>query len=380
MKIELIQHTLANGWDSSSFPSLDSDNTLIIVFAAPAYKHNPQAIKELREHYSNSQMIGCSTSGEILSDEIFDESLSVAIIQFEKTYFTSVRKEITDAKDSFNVGEDIRTELNQDDLKNIFVLSEGLNINGSELVKGLNCIENDQVCITGGLAGDGSDFKNTFTIYNGDIFPSSVVAVAFYSEVLNVGHASRGGWDIFGPSRTITKSNQNVLYELDNQPALSLYKEYLGERANELPASGLLFPLAIKENDEAPKQLVRTILSVDEDAQSLTFAGDVPEGATAQLMRANFDRLISSAHDASELAKQNHQNKKGDILILAISCVGRRLLLGERTEEEVESTLEALPDGAKQIGFYSYGEVSPYSEGNCDLHNQTMTVTVLSEA
>lgn len=172
-----------------------------------------------------------------------------------------------------------------------------------------------------------------------------------------------------------------MLYELDGRPALGLYKAYLGDRASGLPATGLLFPLAIRTSQAEGKVLVRTILAVDEATQSMTFAGDIPEGVFAQLMRANFDRLIQGASEAATLTFDHHNGSHADspTLSIAISCVGRRLVLGERTEEEIEATLEILPKGSRQIGFYSYGEISPYKSGACDLHNQTMTLTTIAE-
>ena len=253
-----------------------------------------------------------------------------------------------------------------------------------KLVKGLNSVTEKDIVITGGLAGDGSAFERTWTIFDGEVIDNAVVGIGLYGENIRIGHASKGGWDIFGPTRRVSRSHGNVLYELDNQPALQLYKSYLGEFADELPSSGLLFPLAISSSDpKESEQLVRTILSVDEAEQSLTFAGDIPEGYSAQLMRANLDRLIDSASqagtDAYNRMFDTETTAKDDVLAIAISCVGRRLLLGERSEEETESTIETLPDGTIQAGFYSYGEISPYRVGNCELHNQTMTITTFYE-
>jgi hypothetical protein len=203
--------------------------------------------------------------------------------------------------------------------------------------------------------------------------------LGLYREDLAVTHGSKGGWDIFGLERRVTRSDGNILYELDGKPALRLYKDYLGERASGLPATALLFPLSMRADAGDEKQLVRTVLSVDEAAQSLTFAGDIPTGSIVQLMRANFDRLVQGASDAATQARVT-QAGASDILSLAISCVGRRLVLGERTEEELEATLEVLPSRAKQVGFYSYGEISPFASGSCDLHNQTMTLSTIAEA
>jgi hypothetical protein len=233
------------------------------------------------------------------------------------------------------------------------------------------------VVVTGGLAGEGPRFERTWVIVDGKPASGFVTAVGLYGDKINVGHGSKGGWDIFGPERTVTRSTGNVVYELDGRPVLALYKEYLGDLAAELPASGLLFPLAVRAPGD-DKRLVRTILGIDEEAQSLIFAGDVSQGHRVQLMQAQFDRLIGGAEDAAALARS--RTDTAPQLSVAISCVGRRLVLGERTEDELEATLHALPDGIAQVGFYSYGEISPDLEGTCDLHNQAMTLTTFGEA
>ena len=207
-----------------------------------------------------------------------------------------------------------------------------------------------------------------------------VGAVGLYGDHVTIGHGSKGGWDNFGPERRVTRSHGNVLIELDGRPALELYKKYLGDLASGLPATGLLFPLALRADTNDQKSLVRTILAVDEERQSMTFAGDIPEGSLARLMRANFDRLIDGASEAGSLAGVPHVGHTEQTLAIAISCVGRRLVLGERAEEEIEATLDVMPVGTRQIGFYSYGEISPYTNGSCDLHNQTMTLTTIRES
>ncbi len=283
------------------------------------------------------------------------------------------------ANDSFAAGREVARQLNDPRLKGVLVLSDGLCVNGSELVRGLNSEVPASVVVTGGLAGDGDRFRRTWVLQGGRPQSGFVTAVGFYGDRIRIGHGSKGGWDRFGPERRVTKSKGNVLFELDGRPALQLYKEYLGDRAAGLPATGLLFPLALRANETDAKSLVRTILAVNEQEQSLTFAGDIAEGALAQLMKANFDRLVQGA---SEAASSTTLSTDGDpsTLAIAISCVGRRLVLGGRTEEEIEATLDVLPKGTQQVGFYSYGELSPYASGTCDLHNQTMTLTTLSEA
>lgn len=383
MIVKTLSYTSRGGWSEKTFPALDSDNTLIIVFFSSSFAGNTQLIQELAKHYPKSKMIGCSSAGEIFGSHVCDDSLSVAITKFEKTKIRLAKYEIQSTNDSYDAGKNIARTLKGEDLSGVFVLSDGLQVNGSELVKGLNTIQKGNLVITGGLAGDGDRFKKTWSIFDGKILSGQVIGVGFYGKHIQIGHGSRGGWDIFGPERLVTKAKNNILYELDGQPALELYMEYLGERASGLPATGLLFPLAIRKDENDTHQLVRTILAVNEKEKSLTFAGDIPTGYLAQLMHANFDRLITAADEAGELATKSMihvgGNQNTPVLSIAISCVGRRLLLGERTEEETESVLESLPKGTQQIGFYSYGELSPYEMGSCDLHNQTMTLTTITE-
>ncbi|KTD66025.1 FIST N domain protein [Legionella santicrucis] len=385
MEIKTFQFFKNKGWSLKKFPELDSANTLVLIFSAPEFYDFHEPILQLAEFYSQSKIVGCSTAGEIFGNYLFDHSIAVVVAKFAHTTLKIAKALVNQSNESKNTGMIIADQLKDTHLRSIFVLSDGLNVNGSELVKGLNTAkETNNLIITGGLAGDGSNFKRTWTILNNEILDHYVVAVGFYGSKIQIGHASKGGWDIFGPIRRITRSEANVLYELDYRPALQLYKEYLGEKASELPSSGLLYPLAIHDpNAHNDTQLVRTILAVNEKEQSLVFAGDIPTGWHAQLMRANFDRLIDSAHEAGNLANNrmlsNGLEKLGPVLAIDISCVGRRLLLGARTEEEIESTFSALPEGSTQIGFYSYGELSPFSVGNCELHNQTMTITTIHE-
>ncbi|MCW5876028.1 MAG: FIST C-terminal domain-containing protein [Anaerolineales bacterium] len=378
MRLETFAYSKQGGWTAQPFPGADSEQTLVIVFGASGFLDDPQPIHDLLAAYPNSRVMGCSTAGEIYETHISDDSLSVAVVQFEHTRVASASTKVSSAQDSYRAGEFIANQLAAPDLAAVFVLSTGTNINGSELVRALNDRLQGDVAVTGGLAGDGDRFHRTWVLDNRELGENCVAAVGLYGERVRVGHGSKGGWDVFGPQRLVTRSEGNVLYELDGKPALDLYKEYLGDLASGLPSSALLFPLALSEDREDTKNIVRTILSVDEEANSLIFAGDIPAGYYAQLMKANFDRLINAAGEVAQMAAAA-ELPGGAVLSLAISCVGRRLVLGERTEEELEATLEVLPEGVKQIGFYSYGEISPYSNGTCDLHNQTMTLTTLQE-
>ena len=378
MRILLSQYHDKSGW-SQKLPAWNSEQTLVLAFFSPqTAAQQPQWLVDLQKQFPQAKIIGCSTAGEIFGSQIDDNGVSVAVTQFDKTKIQLRSVHIQSAEDSFNAGKKLAASLLAPELKGVLVISEGLKVNGSALIGGINSVLPKDVVVTGGLAGDASRFQQTWTINEGKIADGYVTAVGFYGNSIHIGHGSQGGWDIFGPERMITRSKDNVLYELDGKPALDLYKEYLGERSKELPSSGLLFPLQIRASQQSDHHLVRTILAVNEQEKSLTFAGDMPEGWNAQLMKANFDRLIEGASTAAEQSSYVTQNP---MLAISISCVGRRLILGNRAEEEVEATLEKLPAGTQQVGFYSYGELSPNSKlSNCELHNQTMTITTISEA
>lgn len=359
---------------------MDSPTTLAVMFGGSASADCRAVMDEVVARLPQSAVVGCSTAGEIYDGRVQDASLAVAIAHFAGVALRKVAMPIDAGSDAHALGRDLGRALLGPDLRAVFVLSDGLNVNGTRLTVGLNEVLPDHVVVTGGLAGDGERFAATWVLGGGAPAERCVVAVGFYGDRLRVGHGCHAGWSSFGPERTITRSDGNVLYELDGKPALALYRSYLGERASGLPATALLFPLAIRQQDDPGVPLIRTILGIDETAQSLTFAGDVPQGHRARLMRTNTESLIRSAGLAGARAVQEFPDT-GSPLSISVSCVGRRLVLGERTEEELECVREALPRGAGQVGFYSYGELSPRQRGEpCDLHNQTMTVTLLDEA
>ena len=379
--MEQLSLRYAKGRWSAPLPiHLDSAQTLVLAFAAPEYDaRDPRPLADLAAAFPQALLIGCSTSGEIAGAQVHDASVSVAISRFGHTTLRRAITPIHEARDSAAAGERLAAQLQGDGLRAVFVLSDGLRVNGTQLVAGLVRHLPPGVLVTGGLAGDGGRFERTWVLDAGQAQGQRVCAVGFYGSRLRLGYGCEGGWSDFGPERHITRAEGNVLYELDGEPALPLYKRYLGERAAGLPGTALLFPLAVKRSSQDPDALVRTILAIDEAAQSMTFAGDLPQGGVARLMRANTDKLITSAGMAGHQASGTVA-PAGGALVISVSCVGRRLVLGERTDEEVETVHDAMPDAAAHVGFYAYGEISPLVPGGLsELHNQTMTVTVFSE-
>ncbi|MBN2866839.1 MAG: FIST C-terminal domain-containing protein [Thiotrichales bacterium] len=382
MKLETFEY-VDGEWSVKlkELTKLDSPQTLGLVFADNQIEEIESHLAYLQQAFPQTVFIGGSTAGEILGSEVKDESIAVSLIQFEKSRFQVVSAAVDDFVDAQSLGEFLGSKLKSFEnplapLKGIFVLSDGINVNGTPLVKGITA-GSPQTIITGGLMGDGSRFEQTYVLADKQWASKQVVAVGFYGKNLSLSHGSKGGWDVFGPERLVTHSVDNVVYEFDGAPALELYKTYLGELSSGLPGTALLFPLSMIGADG--ERLVRTIVQVDEEKNALIFAGDVPQGSRVQLMKANFDRLIDGAYSAAELVAWSELSPKYPTLSIAISCVGRRLILKGRIEEEVEATLDALPDNTQQIGFYSYGEISPLGNGVCSLHNQTMTLTTIRE-
>lgn len=377
MKITQRTWTEQKGWQGGA-PAGAGGAQLVLLFGGTRQISEARWMAELRKACPKAHLFGCSTAGEIAATSVSDDALVATAVTFERTPIKLAQVRLADAHDSADAGARLAASLPSQGLRHVFVLSDGTKVNGSELVRGMLGALPAGVQVTGGLAGDGARFERTLIIAGDTPIEGSVGAIGMYGDAIQVGYGSLGGWDPFGPERVVTRSEGNVLFELDGRPALELYKSYLGEHASGLPAAGLLFPLQIRRKGDA-ETLVRTILAVDEATGSMTFAGDLPAGATAQLMKANFDRLVDGASGAATTSVRTLAGSKPELAIL-ISCVGRKLVLKDRTEEEVEAVQDALGKGTPMTGFYSYGEICPAApNASCQLHNQTMTITSFSE-
>jgi hypothetical protein len=377
MQIEQTQWRSETGW-SPAAPGRLGNATMLFIFGSTALLKNTQQMRLLREAYPSAYLLGCSTAGEIIDTQVCDDSLTVTAVQFEDTTIHGTNITLKGEMDSYQAGKWLANHLPKERLAHVFVLSDGLKVNGSELVAGMSEHLPAQVTITGGLAGDGTRFRETLVVGDAAPSPDTIAALGFYGNRLRIGYGSLGGWDTFGPERLITSSKGNVLYELDGTSALKLYKTYLGTYAAELPASALLFPLSVRLPDAA-MPVVRTVLAVSDEHGTMTFAGDLPEGAYARFMKANFDRLVIGAASAAMTSYEAIGSTSPDLALL-ISCVGRKLVLKQRIEEEVEEVRQVLGKKTTLAGFYSYGEISPFTPGSkCELHNQTMTITTFAE-
>ena len=351
--------------------------SLVLAFGERVFLEKVLPYDTIRSTYPHSNIIICSTAGQISHTNLVENSGVITAIEFEKTTIKVSEIDILKNSNIQELGETIKRDLFNDDLKSILILSEGSYINGTELINELIKQTSELIPIFGGLAGDEYHFEKTIVGLNNDASQGKIVAVGFYGTAIRFGFASEGGWSDFGPEREVTLSKKNVLYKIGDRFALDLYKEYLGKYAAELPSSSLYFPLSMKENKNSDP-IVRTILSIDEEKKSMTFAGNIPQGAIVRLMKGNFDKLIDASYNAA--AAIFSKQEVAPQLALLVSCVGRKIVLGNRIEEEIEVVKEVFGSNMLVCGFYSYGEISPtLRQVACELHNQTMTITTIYE-
>jgi hypothetical protein len=356
--------------------------TLVLTFGSMKRFSDPNLAKKLKERYPIAQIVGCSTSGEISAQGVFDDSVQITAIMWEKSQQKVLSTKMNDMQNSFDAAVGLAKQLKADALKTVLLFSDGLNVNGSELLDGFQSILGD-IPIVGGMAGDGAAFVKTLQIINETISDNLVIAVGIYGDSLITANGALGGWKPYGPPRKITKSVKNVVYEMDGKPALSLYKLYIGDAyAKALPGSGLKFPLAVIEEGKRDVEKIRTLLAIDANTGSLTFAGNVEEGQTVRLCQTSHDRLIEGASGAAQMVTNNLATIRTSqtALALCVSCVGRKLVMAENISDEITAVQNILGIQTAITGFYSYGEFAPRPNTKDNvLHNQTMTIGYLTE-
>ncbi len=373
-------HLNALGDIAQLSPLTQLEPDLIVVFGAINYFESPQLATTLATLAPTSAVIGCSTAGEIAVDRVYDQSCIVTAVKFANTHVSAVTTEITGMADSFAAGARLGDALEKANLTGVLILGTGVAINGSALVAGLESSLPKGVSISGGLAADAGAFTQTWTLGPAGSSDKHIVAVGFYGDKVQLSYGTFAGWEPFGPARKVTRCDGNVLYELDGASALEVYKRYLGDYAKDLPGSGLLFPFAMLDSEHQKHGIFRTILAVDEAEGSLTLAGDIDPNGYLELMHSSTDKLINGAETAAKTAQKNHTGATDNSLAILVSCIGRKLVMGDRIDEEVEAVADTLGKNTTITGYYSNGEIAGTEfHSECRLHNQTMTITWISE-
>jgi hypothetical protein len=359
-------------------PDIDFD--LILFFGSRAILESNEAFDALKSAYPTAMVVGCSGGGQIHSDGIIDGGITGIAMTFETTQVKLTCSEISDSFDSFGVGRYIATHLNGEKLAGVLVFADGLDVNGDEFLAGMHAVLPANVIVGGGLAADDDRFEKTLVAPDARAVSRSIAAIGFYGDDIRINSTRADGWKNTGLQFEVTASRMNKVYDLDGISALEIYEKNLGAQAAQLPMSGLNFPLRICDPKNQNVQLIRTLLGIDKEAGMLTFAGNLPEGWMAQLMHAEpLDLITAAAEAAKGNALDALATTQASILI---SCIGRRLVLGNRSAEEVLTLKHALGGSPAIAGFYSYGEfATPEQDGaKPRLYNQSMTVFSLTEA
>ncbi|WP_179352106.1 FIST signal transduction protein [Winogradskyella vidalii] len=351
---------------------------LVLVFGNRYMLEDSSIYTEIKALFPDGHIVFGSACAEISSSTVNEDSITITAMEFERSTFDIKTSNVLDTDlDSFKTGKELIEKFSAEGLRYVLVVSEGSFINGSQLTRGMSMSGMDNLLITGGLCGDDTRFEKTIASYNENPKAGEIVAIGFYGESLEISFSIYGGWTPFGPERTVTKSKDNILYELDNKPALDLYKTYLGDKAKDLPGAALLYPLNVKSVDEE-QSIVRSILNINEEENAVVLAGDIQIGSKVQLMMTNVDNIANASERAAKQALEFRVNTP-EIAFL-VSCIGRKLVLDQRVEEEIDEVIEVLGTETTVSGFYSYGEIAPFhGETACQLHNQTMTITLISE-
>ena len=377
--MNIRQVSLSHPDTNALAPLAEIQPNLVLVFAAPRHFAQAGLTEALAAVFPDARRVGASTAGEISGQGVGEDSIVVTAIRFDKIATRIAATDLAGMEDSRAAGRRLAEQLLAPDLKAVILFSQGVGVNGSELIAGAVSVLGPHVPLTGGLAGDYGAFSQTWTLLDGRVSDRMMLAIGLCGDAVGFAHGSFGGWHSFGPARRATRARGNVLYELDGEPALDIYKRYLGEYAKDLPASGLLFPFALLSDDHQESGLIRTLLAVNEADGSLVLAGDVPENGYLRLMHASTEALVDGAEAAAQAAGRMFHSD-APALGLLVSCIGRKLVMGDRVDEEVEAVGAVFGQGSVLTGFYSNGEISPFLETtDCKLHNQTMTVTYIAE-
>ncbi len=342
------------------------DNILIQVFTGNPGKRYILLLQEiLKELLPQAVIIGTTTDGEIIGQKILTKNTVISISVFENTKIESILVEHKN-KNSYETGKKIASSILSEDTKAVILFSDGTNTNADELLKGFESV-NGKVLLTGGMAGDNGLLKQTFVFNENEITDSGAVGVALNSKTLHAASTFKYDWLPIGKEFTVTKSDKNRVYTIDNIPAYELYKKYLGEDlAKKLPAVGIEFPLVIKKGDNL---IARACIGDPKDG-SLIFAGNINEGETVQFAYGNIETILQTSDTFADFLQQHPVES-----IFIYSCMARRRFLKSSAPLELKP-LKDLTDSIS--GFFTYGEFYT-TKKHYELLNETMTVLMLSE-
>lgn len=339
-------------------------NILVQIFSSindsAVLKNIAAKIKEL---LPSASILGVTTAGEIVEAKMQEGGIVISFSLFEKTLIKSKLYENCGEKEC---AKKIVDEFVFDNTKALIIFSDGLNSNGEELIKEIANLK-PELIVAGGRAGDDFRFLKTFVFDESMVFENGFAIASLSGDELIVNNSYLLNWLTIGEEMTITKAKKNRVFTVDNMPIIQLYKKYLGvDVADSLPASGMEFPLILRNGDAF---VARAPIAKMEDS-SLVFAGNLNEGEKVKFGFANIDFIKAKSFDSYENFKDTPIES-----MFIYSCVARKSFL----EEDLEYELSVLNSIAPTVGFFTYGEFF-HSFRTSELLNITTTVLTLSES
>jgi len=339
-------------------------NILVQIFTA---LDNKKDIKNLVKNILNilpaSKIIGSTTDGEILGEQILLKKSVISFSVFEKT---EVKTAFVSNSDSFKMGKKLTNKLYREDSKVLIAFADGLNSNGEDFIKGIESASS-RLYVAGGLAGDYAKFKQTFVFNEKVISNNGAVGAILNSKHLIVNTDFNFSWKRVGKKCKITKSKKNIVYSIDNTDAFRVFDKYLGNDFLKSPLKDLLhFPFIIKRKG---KDIARTVLGRGDDG-SLIFGGNLKKNDKVQLGYGNIELILKNS---IKLAKKVSKYPAESIFIY--SCVARRRFMPHLIENEIKPFAK-ITDIA---GFFTYGEFF-HSKNSNEFLNESLTILALSES
>ena len=371
--------------------SLGSENPdALIIFAAPKFNHK-KMLKGVTSITKKTPMIGGTTAGEISTFGLSVNSVVIMALKSKDVkFYVGIGQGIS--KNEENAGKELARNVlkkaSKKTAKSLIMLPDGLAGDGLRVIQGVQKILGEYFEIVGGSLGDEDKFKNTYQYYNGKVYQDTVVGMLFCSDKIKTGTGVRSGWESVGSRFKCTKAKGNIVYKFGDKTALQVYTEYLGSaRAKKLPAIGLEYPMGLV--DERAKIegydyfQIRCPLAVNEKDGSVTFAAAIPEGKEVTLTYSSRTSIINGSK-LSAIQSRKTLGGATPKLIMMFSCVARKMVLGRRTNDEINSVKQVFGKNIPLIGFYTYGEIGPIDKRIQSLkstrwHNETVVLWVLGE-
>lgn len=364
---------------------------ILIVFGACRFDHR-KLLAGIRSITGDIPMVGGTTAGEISTSGFSKQSavimaLSSPILDFTTSIGLNMSKD--EKACSVSLARKIRRKKAVKNAVSLLIFPNGMGGDGVKVIEGLHQVMGTNIEIIGGYLGDDERFENTFQYYNGKVYKDAIPALLISGENgFETGIGVRSGFESIGNRFYCTDSENNIVKKFDEERALDLYREFLGEeRSKRLPGICLEYPFGLIDEKVsiAGKDYfqLRCGLTVDREEGTITLAASIPKGSALTITTASRGEIINGAKLAALQAREALKNTVPQA-ILMLSCVGRKLVLGRRTQEEVDAVKEILGEDVPIIGFYTYGEIGPIDKMREELaitrfHNETVVLWVLGK-